>query len=344
MMFSRSLLVVCPAAFLLAQTPPAPPKPAAPAAPANATPVAPATPAPPKPNITMSMQSPTMAPMPVLPPDKVVITVGDQKLTFAEFQAIIDSLPEQYRVSARGPGRKQFADNLVRVMVLQQEGKRRKLDQTPAFKTQSEFQTENVLAGITFEQMNKDLKIDEADLKQYYEAHKNEFEQVHARHILVRFKGSPVALKPTQKDLTEEEALAKAQEIRKKLLDGADFANLALIESDDVGSGNKGGDLGFFHHNQMVPPFEQAAFAMKVGDLSEPVKSQFGYHIIKVEAHETKTFEEVKPEIEKKMRPEASQKAIRDLETKSSVTLDPELFGPPVSNIPHPTMLPQPGK
>jgi parvulin-like peptidyl-prolyl isomerase len=291
----------------------------------------------------MSMQQPQATPMPILPPDKIVISVGDQKLTFAQFNAIIDSLPEQMRTVARGPARKQFADNIVRIMVLSQEGKRRKLDQNPTFQTQAQFQAANVLAQATQEQINRDTKIEESDLKQYYEAHKNEFEQVKARHILVRFVGSPVPVKPGQKDLTDAEALAKAQELRKKLVGGEDFANLALIESDDVGSGAKGGDLGFFHHNQMVPSFEQAAFAMKAGDLSEPVKSQFGYHLIKVEAHEMKSYDDAKDEIEKKLRPDAAQRLYRDLETKASVTLDPELFGAPAP--PPPELLPHaPGK
>jgi peptidyl-prolyl cis-trans isomerase C len=282
--------------------------------------------------------------MPVLPPDKVVLTVGDQKITYAQFQAIIDALPEQMRSVARGPSRKQFADNIVRVLVLSEEGKRRKLDQTPGFKTQADFQIANALAQATFEQLNKDVKIDDAELKQYFETHKNEYEQVHARHILVRFQGSPVPVKPGQKDMSDAEALAKAQDLRKKLAEGADFANLALLESDDTGSGGKGGDLGFFHHNQMVPSFEQAAFAMKPGELSEPVKSQFGYHIIKVEAHETKTFDEVKPEIEKKMRPEAAQKAMKDLETKANAQFDPEMFPAPAPPVPIPTMPPPPAK
>ena len=102
-------------------------------------------------------------------------------------------------------------------------------------------------------------------MQKYYEAHKSEFERVHARHILIRAAGSPMAVRPGQKDLTDAEALAKAQEIRKKIEGGEDFAALARAESDDTGSGANGGDLGFFGHNQMVPPFEEAAFAMKAG-------------------------------------------------------------------------------
>jgi len=83
--------------------------------------------------------------------------------------------------------------------------------------------------------------------------------------------------------------------LRKKIQAGADFAELARQESDDAGSGANGGDLGSFRRGQMVPTFEQAAFAMQPGDLSEPVKTPFGYHVIKVEAKESKSFDEVRP-------------------------------------------------
>ena len=310
MTFFRSLVFVCPIACLMAQTPP--PTPASPS----------------KPTVTLSAESPGAPSTPAVAPDKVVISVGDQKLTYQQFQAIIDALPEQYRAAARGAGRRQLADNLVRVMVLAQEGKRLGLDTAPSFKTQVEFQTQNILAGLAAERINKETKVSDADVKAYYDAHVNEFEQVHARHILIRFQGSQVPVRPGQKDLGDAEALAKAQELRKKILDGGDFNAIAIQESDDTGSGAKGGDLGTFRHGQMVPSFEQAAFAQKVGEVGEPVKSQFGYHIIKVESHEKRSFEEVRPEIEGRMRPEATQKAFKALEEKANVMVDPEAFPP----------------
>ena len=265
--------------------------------------------------------------MTVVPPDRVVVRVGDMTLTAAQFDQIVDALPEQYRATARGSGRKQLADNLVRIEVLAQEGKRRKLDQSSAYRTQSMFQDANILANLTYEEIGKSSKIEEADLRKYFEAHMAEFETVRARHILIRMQGSPVPVKPGQKDLTEAEALAKAQEIRKTIVAGADFAQLARQESDDTGSGANGGDLGAFHHGQMVPAFEQAAFAMKPGDLSEPVKTQFGYHLIKVEGNESKSFEEARPDLEKRMRPKQAQKIAQDLQKITKVVLDPEYFG-----------------
>jgi peptidyl-prolyl cis-trans isomerase C len=259
-------------------------------------------------------------------PSKVVLTVGDVKMTAGQFDALIDTLPEQVRAQARGAGRTQLAQNLARVLVLAKEARRLKIDESPAYKTQYEFQASNLLAGLLFTQITKDAKVGEEDLKKYYEEHKTEYEQIHARHILIRFQGSQVSIKAGQKDLTEAEALAKAQSLRQRIQAGEDFAKLATQESDDTGSGANGGDLGTFRHGQMVPTFEQAAFAMKPGEVSQPIKTQFGYHVIRLESKDTKSFEEVRPDLERQLGPLQVQKAVEDLLQKTPAVLDPEYF------------------
>ncbi|MER2600372.1 MAG: peptidylprolyl isomerase [Caldilineales bacterium] len=102
-----------------------------------------------------------------------------------------------------------------------------------------------------------------------------EGEQVHARHILV-------SVATDASDADRELALAKAISITQRIKDGEDFATLAQQYSDDTGSGAQGGDLGFFGRGQMVTEFENAAFSLSIGQISEPVLSQFGYHIIEV--------------------------------------------------------------
>jgi peptidyl-prolyl cis-trans isomerase C len=331
MKFSRSLILFGAATVLLGQTPP---------------PQSPQTP-PPMPQIHLTAENPPMVKQPEVPPDRVVITVGNIKITAAQFNALIDTLQPQYRAMAHGNGRKQLADNIVKMLTLAQEAEKRKIDQTPEYKDELMFQNFNLLASKLAGQIGKEVKISDADEQAYYEAHKGEFETVHARHILIRFKGSAVPVRPGQNDLSEADALAKAQEIRKKIQDGADFATLAKAESDDAGSGANGGDLPPFHHGQMVPAFEQAAFALKPNELSEPVKSQFGYHIIFVVSHDAKPFEEVRSDIEKTMKPEQSQKAVNqfiaDLEKATPAVLDPEFFPPPPPP-PTPTVPPPPAK
>jgi peptidyl-prolyl cis-trans isomerase C len=324
MKFLRSVLFLTPAAGLLAQTPA--PKPATTANPA--------------PQIT-TLSAPPVSPS--VPPDRVIISVGETKITAAQFNEIIDTLPENVRAQARGPRRKEFAENLVRIFLLAQEGRNLKLDQTPEYQTQTQFQSANLLAGKTFSQIAENEKIDDAAERAYYDQHTKDYEQVRARHILIRVKGSTVPLGQGKKELTDEEALAKAKEIRAKLDQGGDFAQLAKDESDDAGSRVNGGDLNFFKRGQMVGPFEEAAFSMKVGEISQPIKTQFGYHIIKVEAR--KTFEDVKPEIERRIRSEQAQNTLENMEKKAGVTLDAEFFGPPLaapSSIPSPASRPTP--
>lgn len=134
---------------------------------------------------------------------------------------------------------------------------------------------------------------------------------------------------PGKPELTDAEALAKAQEIRKRLVSGEDFATVAKAESDDKGSGAQGGELGEFRKGMMVPPFEQAAFAAKVNEITEPVKTPFGYHLIQVESHTTKTLAEARPDIEKKLRPELARKSVEDLQKTAAVQMDDSFFGPP---------------
>ncbi len=283
-------------------------------------------------------QPKTTAPAPAAAPqsfDKVVLRVGDEKMTVGEFEKFVDTLPEQYRAAARGAGKRQIVDQLVSLKALAQEARKRKLDQDPAYKAQLAFQAENLLAGTLYRDLTTNLKVEDGDLRKYYDEHKNEYERVKARHSLVRFKGSAVP-PGAKKELTEEEALEKVKALRARLASGEDFATVAKAESDDAGSGANGGDLDFFGHGQMVAPFDQAAFAAPVGQVTEPVKSQFGYHLILVEKHDTKTFDEVRPDIEKKLRPELAKKAVETLQKQVPVTIDESFFGPPAPPAPAP--------
>jgi peptidyl-prolyl cis-trans isomerase C len=259
---------------------------------------------------------------------KVVMTVGEEKITQKDFDDLIESLPEQARAQARGPMKRQMAEQIARVKLLAAEAKKKGLDKDPGVQTRIRFQTENLLAGAAFNEFQKNAKVDEPAVRKYYDEHKNEFENVEARHILIKFRGSPVPAREGKAELTEEEALAKAQEIRKRLVAGEEFEKLAKEESDDTGSGANGGSLGSFGHGQMVPEFEKAAFALPIGQVSEPIRTQFGYHIIRVDKHEAKAFDEVRTQLEQKLRPETARNSVEQLRQASNVVLDEAYFGP----------------
>lgn len=322
---------LCLAAQTPTQTPPnTPPKP-----PAAATPPAASTPA----NPTIAGPEGVTFPLeivspPSIPPDRVVIQVGDLKFTAAQVDQILQAYPENQRVWANGPGRKQFIDQVVRSLLLSEEGRRRKLTETEAYKSQIAYTAAGILATLTDEDIKGKVRGDEALLKAYYEAHKSEYEQIHPYHILIRMQGSPLSVAPGQKDLTEAQALAKILEIRQKIQQGAAFASLARTDSDDMGSSAKGGDLGFVKRGQSIPSFEEAAFGLPLGELSQPVKTTYGYHLIKVEEKKpTRTFEELRAELEKNLATETSRKFVEGLKAKAKVTIDPDFTETPKAVI-----------
>jgi peptidyl-prolyl cis-trans isomerase D len=150
------------------------------------------------------------------------------------------------------------------------------------------------------DQLKELLEKDEARVRTAYQQHPDRYhvpEQVHARHILFKLaKDAP----PEQVEATRK----KAEAARARLASGADFAALARELSDDPGSKDKGGDLGFFQRGQMVPPFEQAAFSLEPGQLSEPVRTDFGFHILRVEERrpaEDRTYEQVREELAREL-------------------------------------------
>jgi peptidyl-prolyl cis-trans isomerase C len=273
---------------------------------------------------------PAAAPAPAPPPepDKVVLTIGDEKITEAQFDDMINAVPENYRQYARGAGKRSFAEQIVQVKVLSQEAERKKLDQDPKLRNELEFQHQNLLAQAMFLSLQQSVKVDDAAVEKYYNEHKNDYEVLKARHILIRVKGAPMQAVAGKPEMTDDEALAKAQTIRKRLVAGEDFATIAKAESDDAGSGAQGGDLGEFKKGMMVPPFEAAAFAAKVNEITEPVKTPFGYHLIQVQSHVTKSLAEVRSDIEKKLRPEIARAEVDTLRKGATVHMDDGFFGP----------------
>jgi peptidyl-prolyl cis-trans isomerase C len=172
---------------------------------------------------------------------------------------------------------------LIDMKIVSKEAEDKKIAERDDFKTRLAFARNRLLMDNLLAAEGKAATTDENMKKVYEDAAKQigGEQEVHARHILVE---------------TEDQA----KKIEDQLKKGADFAELAKKESKDPGASD-GGDLGFFTKDQMVPEFSTAAFALEPGKISDPVKTQFGWHVIKVEEKRTRKapdFEQVKPQIE----------------------------------------------
>jgi len=201
------------------------------------------------------------------------------------------------------------------------EAAKKGMDQTPKFKKQMELMRENALAGAFFNDVMPTL-VGEADIKKYYDEHKNQFERVTARHILVPIGGD--------KNYTDDQARIRADEIKKRLdAKPDDFAAIAKTESADPGSKDDGGDLPPFPRGQMVKEFDEAAFTLPIDQISNPIKTRYGYHIIQVKKREIPALDDVEEDITEQLRPQKLDAMVEDLKKKNPTALDEAFFGPP---------------
>lgn len=200
--------------------------------------------------------------------------------------------------------RKAIREDLINLEVLSQAAEKLGLDKQGDTKQQLELARQSVLAGAYVQDYVKKNPVDEAILKQDYETMKSRVgdKEYKVSHILVE---------------TEEEAKIIAKRVKKEA-----FAKVAKQKSKDPGSKDKGGDLGFTVPGNFVQPFGEAILKLKKGDISAPVQTQYGWHIIKLEdTRELKvpTFEEMKPRLEQRRNQEAVQKAIAELRSKARI-------------------------
>ena len=188
---------------------------------------------------------------------------------------------------------------------------------------------EDIKRGMTIEKLIVKRFVDkttipEKEIKAYYESHSNLFkqpEQVQASHILIK-------VEPKAKESEKEDALKKIREIQKKQIKGDDFAKLAKEYSQGP-SNVKGGDLGYFKRGQMVPAFEEVAFKLKPGEVSDIVTTRFGYHLIKVvgkKPESTVPYEEIKERLGQYLKQEKVQKEVGQLVEKLRKEAKVEIF------------------
>lgn len=245
--------------------------------------------------------------------DTVVATVGDTPITVGNLLVLKERLPAQYQQLAPDVLFKGLVEQLVQQTVLADSVKG-SLTKAEAIAQANEERT--FLASTALDRVAAAAVSDEA-VKAAYDAEYAKAEpgkEFHAAHILVP---------------TEDEAKALKAAIDK----GEDFAALASEKTQDPSGKGNGGDLGWFGAGMMVEPFEAAVMAMQPGQVSDPVQTQFGWHVIRLEEVRNAAvpaLDEVRPEIEGKLQQEAVEKKIAELTEAAKVTrvegIDPAII------------------
>lgn len=261
-------------------------------------------------------------PLEVVDPSKVILTQGDFTVTAGEFNAAVSTLPPQYAAALSDPTlKKRIAGQIIQVKQLAAEARKRGIQDKPQVKQQIEMQTDEALVNG----LAQDLQggENEKDDRAYFDTNKSNFDNVKARHILIRTPGSPVPVEAGKKELSDAEAKTKADQIEQRLAKGEDFATLAKAESDDKGSGIKGGDLGTFAPWTMDSTFSKATLGLQKNQVSPPVKTQFGYHIIQLLDDQPRNFEEVKGDVGKARW----SQLLASLKDGAKPEYDPTFFG-----------------
>ncbi len=265
--------------------------------------------------------------------NKVLAKVGPYTLTLEEFNEQVNSLPPQMKMAVMQNAKlkRMFLDRWVQLTLLGMKAKDMGLDKDPDVQRRMDTLRNSLLAQELYRkkiQYKKD-QIPESQLKKFYEEHKSEFttpEMVRARHILIRVKDS-------KDDKAWKAARKEIMGIKAKIAKGADFAEMAKKYSQDPGSKDRGGDLGYFGRGKMIKPFEDAAFSLKKGEVSDVVKTPFGYHLIKVEDKKpasVKPFKQVESQVREKLAKEQEQKVletmIADLKKQYKVEINEKLL------------------
>jgi hypothetical protein len=257
-----------------------------------------------------------------------VLVVGDHKLSAQQVEGIIAALPPESRVFYGGQGKKFLPMYLVQMTVLSDEAKKENLQADPQVQQAIENATEAILAHAEQERIEKCISISEQQLRDLYEQKKGTLQETRIRRILIRTASSAnsVPNAPSRPALPEAEARKKIEDLRKQILGGADFAQLAQKYSEDLATARAGGDMGYINRQVVVPPIADAAAALNLGQVSDIIRTPYGLELIKVEERRVKPFSEARAGLEAEFRTTKTNEAIQSLIDQRNVVIDKRYF------------------
>jgi parvulin-like peptidyl-prolyl isomerase len=270
----------------------------------------------------------------------VVLRVNGEPVTEQEFNRYLDQAPAEQRAMYETPqGRRMLAEELVRVKALEQEGRRMGLDKDPQVQSEIRTAVSQITAGRALQKLVGDPT--EQQLRAEYEKARQQYETIQLSHILVAFQGGAVPPRNGQA-VPAQAAMQKASAIAQRLRGGADFAQLARSESDDQASAQQGGTLGEVPLSQLPPDIAGPVSQLKPGQISDPVRTQYGIHIFRIGERKARAFEELKPALEQQFKRGRLEGELTKLTSAAKVDYEEKFFGPPPPAPKPSVMQPQP--
>lgn len=261
---------------------------------------------------------------------EVLAEVGKYKLYRDEVESLIQKDPQIKEIltqypEARGQVYKAIVERWVMFSTLSLAARDEGFDKLPEIQKELDELTKNFLAKRYLEAKIKKIEITEPEVREYYEKNKAKYvipEGVELKHILIY-----VSNKASKEE--EEKALNKAKQIRAQILKGAKFEEMAKKYSDDKASKDKGGALGIIRRGETDPEFESQIFKLKPGEVSLPIRSTFGYHLVKLERKEPQkqmSFEEAKEMAKKDLTEEKEEALIKNLLEELNKKYNPRIY------------------
>ncbi|MBI3934908.1 MAG: peptidylprolyl isomerase [Acidobacteria bacterium] len=287
-----------------------------------------------------AQQPPGSAPTssPADPKQHVVVSVNDVKITEADLEIILRSLPPQSRQYYSGEGRHLLPQYLVRMKVLSEEARKQQLGQQAEVRDAIAVATESILADAARRRIEQNIAAPDELVEQLYQGRKKQFEEVRLRRILIRTESSllsqsSAASKPP---MSSADARKKLEELRQQIAGGAEFAEVAKAHSDDLESAPAGGDIGFVNYQTVIPPVAQAADRLSPDQISEIIPTPYGLELYQVVEKRTKPLTEVRPQLEAIIRQGKLEEKLQEIQSQYKIIVDQDYFAPQGAAAPAP--------
>lgn len=252
---------------------------------------------------------------PDIQPDDVVVSINGEDFTAGQLDRLRNNLPEAFRERTQRMNTKSFVETFGYLHTLAGLAEEAGLDEKEPFKTQLEFNTMNFMAQAYLSEINGDLEITHEDQEEFYEEHKDDYTEARVSAIYFDYDPLPeLAEKAGREVVSEQDAWGQAEQVLAELREGADFAAMAKEHSDDAGSAEKGGDLGWFKpEDQLSQALKKAIFSLEEGQISTPIKDGGRYYLLKVTETRPRPRKEIAPQMLQRLQSEMLRQRLDEL-------------------------------